>query len=302
MTINRTFSAPEGPILLLGGTGMLGRAWFELLRSKNIPFDAPNSTELDITNTAQIGEHLTARYTAVVNCAALANVDQAEMSRAAAYQVNALGVASVAQRCADLGVPLVHYSSDYVFDGRSSKPYRPDHPCNPINAYGRSKLMGEVAVHASRCSSLTIRTSWLFAPWGRNFIRTIVERLHTGSPLRVIADQVGRPTSAQYLAEASLRLLSGSHRGTWHVANNGACSWYELAVAVAEEIDATGRLDSCTSAEYPLPAERPKSSILDLGATQGAIGLAPHWRSELTGALVQMGAITPRCKSAAVAL
>jgi dTDP-4-dehydrorhamnose reductase len=292
----------EGPILLLGGSGMLGRAWIDLMRSRQIPFEAPTSSELDISDEEQVAEHLAANFTAVINCAAYTDVDGAESSPADAFKVNARGAGLVAEQCAKFGLPLVHYSSDYVFDGRNDKPYGTNHRCNPLNEYGRSKLIGEVAVNASQCHALIIRTSWLFAPWGRNFVWTIEERLRAGLPLRVIDDQIGRPTSAGYLAEASLGLLIGGYRGTWHIANNGTCSWYEFAVAIAKEVGATGSIEPCSSAEYPLPAERPRSAVLDLRMTHETIDTAPHWRTELTSTLAKKGAISAADKAKEMAL
>ncbi len=259
---------------------MLGRAWHELLERRGVPFRALGRPELDLAEPATV-ERLDGDYAAIVNCAAWTDVDGAESREEAARRVNAVGVAALAQRARALGATLLHYSTDYVFNGRGETPYRVDHPRDPVNAYGRTKAEGEEAIERSGCRYLLIRTSWVYAPWGKNFVLTMHRLTAERDTLRVVDDQRGRPTSAEHLAAASLALLERGATGTYHVTDGGACTWCGFTREIARLAGHACDVQPCTTAEFPRPAPRPAYSVLDLSKTEAMIGPMPDWRDNL---------------------
>ena len=231
----------------------------------------------------------------IVNCAAFTQVDLAETEREAAHAVNAVGAGNAARLCAARGARLLHLSTDYVFDGALSRPYREDDPTGPLNYYGTTKLLGEQAIEAAGASHLIVRTQSLFGPNGRNFVQAILRRLREGNaPVRVVNDQISAPTYTKHLAQAILRLLHSSHTGTVHVSASGHCSWYEFACAIAERAGAAGRVVPIPSADYPVPAKRPAFSVLDNRRFSEWTGWTmPGWQDGLTDYLRET-AETPR--------
>ncbi len=217
----------------------------------------------------------------VINCAAYTDVDGAEADEAEATRVNGHGAGNLAARCAETGAVLVHFSTDYVFDGSGTRPYPTDHPLAPLGAYGRSKAAGEAAIRASGCEHLIIRTSWLYAPWGKNFVRTMVELGRKHESLRVVNDQRGRPSSCSYLAERTLALLDHGARGTFHVTDGGECTWFEFATEIMVQTGSKCRVEPCTTDEFPRPAPRPAYSVLDLSATESLLGPSSAWQDNL---------------------
>ena len=187
--------------VLIAPSGMLGRSWAAALEADGVPFTGLDHPGFDLTDPGHL-ERIPEGARLVINCAAYTDVDGAEHDEAAAAELNGAAVGRLADRCRDLGALLLHYSTDYVFDGRASMPYAPDHPRRPRSAYGRTKLAGERALEGSGSEFLCLRTSWLYAPHGKNFVRTIAGLALEKPSLRVVADQRGRPTSAQ-------RALSG---------------------------------------------------------------------------------------------
>lgn len=278
----------ERPIVVLGADGMLGTAWMKLLEERGIPARPATEPALDITDPASIARFVDTETRAVVNCAAYTNVDGAEEHEALATKVNGDAVALLVARCDELGIPLVHYSTDYVFDGQGDAPYPVDHPTDPVNAYGRSKRVGEAHVAASDGPHLVIRTSWLYAPWGKNFVKTIARYAKERDSLKVVNDQRGRPTSAEHLARTSLALLEGGHRGFFHGTDGGECTWYDFAKAIAEHADPSCVVSPCTSEEYPLPAKRPAYSVLDISKTEAAVGPLVPWTDALASVLPRL--------------
>jgi dTDP-4-dehydrorhamnose reductase len=271
----------EGPVLLIGVGGMLYRAWAELLTARQVRFDAPPIAELDLTDAASLARGVRPDYRLVVNCAAWTDVDRAESQRAEALRINGTGVGELARRCATVGATLVHYSTDYVFSGRASSPYPVDAPREPLNAYGESKAAGEIQLEASGCEHLLIRTSWLYAPWAKNFVRTIARLSRERERLSVVRDQRGRPTSSEHLARTSLALLDKGARGAYHVSDGGECSWWEFAGEIVRLCGASCRVEPCSSAEYSQTAKRPTYSVLDLSRTESLVGPMPDWRVNL---------------------
>ena len=174
-----------------------------------------------------------------------------------------------------------HYSTDYVFDGTATEPYQTDHPRSPVNAYGRSKAIGEELIAESGVEHLLVRASWLYAPWGQNFVLTMRDLARSRDSLRVVHDQRGRPTDSRRLGEVSLELAEQGHRGTFHVTDGGECTWFELASLVASIANPSCTVDPCTSAEFPRPASRPAYSVLDISATEQVVGPLIPWEDRV---------------------
>lgn len=273
----------ETPILLIGKSGMLARAWIALLDQRGLAHEDVDFPEFDLTQPDSIARHVTGAHRLVVNCAAWTDVDGAEdpAKYAIAEKVNGIGVGSLAQRCKAVGATLVHYSTDYVFNGQATSPYRTDQPRQPLNAYGRSKALGEELLEQSGCSHLLLRTSWLYAPWANNFVRTIVRLSRVKPALSVVNDQRGRPTSAEHLARASLGLIERGGTGAFHVTDGGECTWFDFAARIVQLAGSSCVVNPCGSDQYPRPAVRPAYSVLDLARTESLLGPMPAWQDNL---------------------
>ncbi len=276
------------PPLLIGVGGMLHRAWAELLARQELAHDSPPLPEFDLTIAASMRPFLNRGRKLVINCAAYTDVDGAEANEALAMAINGTGVGELASLCREYGAFLVHYSTDYVFNGHGRRPYLPDDPMEPIGAYGRTKAVGERLIRESGCQHLIIRTSWLYAPWAKNFVRTIAGLVRQQRPLRIVDDQRGRPTSAEHLAGASLRLLQRGAEGTYHVTDGGECTWYEFAGEIARQMDSSVPVSPISSAELNRPAPRPAYSVLDLAKTEQLIGNMTPWQEALSGVLSRL--------------
>ncbi len=286
------------PILIVGAGGMLGRAFRELLTARGVGFRSADVGEIDIGDLGSVQDQVRVGggVGTVINCAAWTDVDAAETHEAEALRVNGTGVANLARACRESGSTLVHFSTDYVFDGAATTPYTVDHPRDPIGAYGRTKAAGESAIEESvrqGLSALLIRTSWLYAPWGKNFVRTIAAAARSKPVLRVVNDQRGRPTSAEHLARSTMALLDKGVRGVRHVTDAGECTWFEFAREIARRANTmpagpTCRVDPCTTIEYPRPAKRPAYSVLDLSLTERDLGPAPAWTANLADVLARL--------------
>jgi dTDP-4-dehydrorhamnose reductase len=271
-----------GPILVLGGaTGMLGRAVTEALVKRGVEHDVVERDRFDLCREETITSGVASGARVVINCTGWTNVDLAETQEEEATLINGSGVGKLAERCKQIGAVLVHYSTDYVFAGQATEPYAVDQPRAPLNAYGRSKAVGEELVERSGVEHVLIRTSWVYAPWGKNFVRTIVGAAQKRPTLRVVDDQRGRPSSAEQLAETSLRLLEAGGRGTFHASDAGECTWFEFARAAVARAGLSCQVEPCSSAEYPSPARRPSYSVLDLSRTEALIGPLTPWEESL---------------------
>lgn len=274
-------------VLVLGATGLLGKQL--VLRSPRAGSSAAlavrglSSKDLDVRDRRSVAAMLGAlRPRWVINAAAYTDVDGCESDPARAFAVNAEGVRNVADACCECGAFLVHYSTDFVFDGNATRPYQTTDVPAPISVYGQSKLAGEVAVQESGCDHLIIRTSWLFGPGGKNFVDTICSRAASGGELRVVTDQMGRPTFNVDLADATWRLLGTAAHGVIHFCNSGACSWYTLASEALQRAGLHCKLEPITSEALGRPAQRPQYSVLDTGEYERWTGLTPrHWTAAL---------------------
>jgi dTDP-4-dehydrorhamnose reductase len=275
-------------VLVLGAGGMLAR---DLIRAAppGTELLAPPESEADVTNEAVMVRAVTdANPDVIVNCAAYTNVDGAEAERERAFLINgeAPGIVGRAVRRSGGRAVVVHYGTDYVFDGRGRRPYREDDVTGPLGVYGETKLAGERALAASGAEHLIIRTQWLFGLRGRSFPRTMWERATSGKATRVVNDQVGRPTYTVDLARATWKLIG--MRGTAsrrtdalvHVANDGHGTWYDVARRVFAAAGAPQLLAPCTTHQYPTPAARPAFSPLDTTRYESlAGGPLPPWEA-----------------------
>ena len=230
----------------------------------------------------------------VINTAAYTAVDRAESEADQAFRINAEAVAALATACAARDTLLVHYSTDYVFPGNDPRPRREDDPTRPVNVYGASKLAGEEAIRASGCRHLIFRISWVYAAHGHNFLRTMLRLAGERDELRVVDDQIGAPTPAHWIADATAKAIAqrDGRSGTWHLAAAGETSWHGFAEAIFEEAYRSGLIVRrpvvipIRSSEYPTPARRPMYSRLDPSRLQSDFGIAlTDWRVGLSEVL-----------------
>ena len=287
-------------ILLLGGNGQVGR---ELRRSLaplgELVVATRDGVDADVAATFDDSTALAAMVRGsgadvVVNAAAYTAVDKAEAEADAAFRVNSEAPGAIARACARIDALLVHYSTDYVFDGRASQPYREDDATAPLGVYGASKLAGEDAIRASGARHVILRTAWGYASHGRNFLLTMLRLANERDELRVVADQVGAPTSAAWIADATADLIlhGVTEAGTWHLVAAGQTSWHGFASAIMEDAHALGllarmpRVVPIATAEFPTPAKRPAYSVLDTTQLREDFGIvSPAWREGLRATL-----------------
>lgn len=284
-------------ILLTGANGQLGRHFRLLAPQSRHHWIFTDVADLDITSrTAVVNYVQTHKIDVVVNCAAYTNVDRAEVQdQALAARINGEAVGYLAEAVNSVGGTLVHFSTDYVFGGNlNNTPCVETESPNPLGVYGRTKLEGEQ--NAAACRSLIIRTSWLYSEYGKNFLLTMLRLTEEKPEVRVVFDQVGTPTYAGDLAGAVSALIEHEgihHTGIYHFANEGACSWYDFAVAIADLSGHTScRVMPCHSSEYPSPVMRPAYSVLDKTKFKQTFGQPiPHWVDGLKRCLQNLAAV-----------
>ena len=277
-----------GRTLITGGAGMLARALAAALDDVATNVTALDHTALDVTNEralrAAFDEH---EPRIVIHCAAYTRVDDAETHEHEAFAVNAHSVEMLAALCHERNIRLVYPSSDYVFDGTSDRPYRVDDATHPINAYGRSKLAGETAARAAP-GHLIVRTSWLYGAGGRNFVRTVFDRMARDENMRVVDDQHGAPSWTNDVAAMIVALLQhNAPSGIYHATNAGECTWYDVACEVKRLSGARAAIESCASSAFPAAAKRPHYSVLDCSATESFTGARRAWHEALATALAR---------------
>jgi dTDP-4-dehydrorhamnose reductase len=291
-------------ILLTGRNGQVGGELAHALAplGEVIAFDRGG---LDLADPDKIVAAVrSVRPDVLVNAAAYTAVDRAESEPDAAHAINAAAVAILAEEAKRAQALLIHYSTDYVFDGTKEAPYVEEDPPNPINAYGRSKLAGEQAICGIDGPHLILRTSWVYAAHGKNFFLTILRLLKEKDELRVVSDQIGAPTSAGALAEATAELLRrhgtaalGECRGIYHATAGGTTSWHGFAMEIArlEQLGFRARIAPIASSEYPTPAQRPKNSRLSNEKLQRSLGIVlPKWEACLETCHASLRARTGR--------
>lgn len=277
--------------LITGAAGMLGK---DMAKALEEAFEviAMSKKRLDITDYTQVQKSFTSiAPEAVINCAAFTKVDLCEDQSQVAFDVNAKGPENLAKACKKLNIKLIHISTDYVFDGTATTPYREDHPPNPINVYGRSKLQGENYITQTCPNHLIVRTSWLFGKEGPNFIKTMLELSKTRESLQVVNDQMGRPTYTKDLSMAVLLLLKNNAQGIVHFANSGCCTWYDLCCYALKK---AGRnkvnVEPISSDRFKRPAKRPKYSVLNLERFEKITGQRPRpWQEAVDSFLIEIG-------------
>ncbi len=277
-------------LLVFGKTGQVAR---ELQRL--VPDAAYlGRDEADLLNPAACAAAIAASHAeAVINAAAWTAVDKAETEEAAATVVNGDAPTAMARAAAAKGIPFLHISTDYVFDGAGDQPFSPDHPTAPLGAYGRSKLTGEQGIRAAGGNHLILRTSWVVSAHGANFVKTMLRLGRERESLNVVADQIGGPTPAAAIAEALVTaaeaMTKGAKGGTHHFSGTPDTSWADFARAIMAEAGLPCRIHDIPTAEYPTPARRPLNSRLDCRAFTAAFGIPrPDWRQGLAAIVKEL--------------
>ncbi len=288
-------------IVLVTGAG--GQLATELVRTAATDtIIALSENELDIRDSAAVMQAARQhRPTAIINAAAYTAVDKAESESALAYAVNCDGARHLAEAASAVNAFLVHVSTDFVFDGNAHTPYTTEALPAPISVYGASKFAGDQAVREACPDAAIVRTAWVYAAHGRNFVHTMLRLMRERGTVRVVADQIGSPTNARGLADACLAAITKRATGTWHWTDAGVASWYDFAVAIAEcgvaarLLSAMPTVEPIRTVDYPTPARRPSYGVLDKTTTWAALGMrAPHWRETLMRTIEEIAASTAK--------
>lgn len=287
-------------VLITGRNGQVAQALLSSLAGLG-ELTCLGRAELDLADVQAIRQRVrTLRPDLIINAAAYTAVDQAETDADNAFAINAVAPGVLAEEAKALGVPLIHYSTDYVFDGSKASPYREDDEPQPLGVYGQSKLAGEQAITAAGGDYLILRTSWVYSLYGRNFLLTMQRLLQEREELRVVSDQVGAPTWAGTIADTTRALIEQWQQGTpgpwgtYHLTGLGETSWFGFAEAIGEQLRSTGkpcaRLVPIASSEYPTPAQRPLNSRLDCSRLQTAWNVRlPTWQGAVAECLNNAG-------------
>jgi len=286
----------DASILVVGKNGQLARCLAAQAGRRGTPLQAIGRPQIDLARPESIHAVLSAvRPRAIVNAAAYTAVDRAETDSANAFAINATGAGCLADAAARFGIPLIHVSTDYVFDGRKGAPYVEEDRASPLGVYGASKLAGETAVRRAHPAATILRSSWLYSVWPPNFVTTMLRLVSERPVLRVVDDQRGNPTSALDLAGAILDLLDRSEcRGAvYHLSGRGETTWYGFAEAIFEGWSQRGRraprLERISTQNYGATAPRPADSRLDCSKAERELGIRlPDWRSSLEACLDEL--------------
>lgn len=276
-------------ILIVGSNGQLGseiRAIANNYTATQLFFyDLP---DIDITEretvVSVVKEH---SINAIINCSAYTAVDNAEDNQEAAYRVNCYGVEQIVSVAEQFSLKLIHISTDYVFDGTNNTPYSESDPVSPLGVYGQTKYEGEQAVFKSSCDSIVIRTSWLYSAYGNNFVKTMIKLGSDRDSLGVISDQVGTPTSAADLAEASMQIITKSNKISeqgrlYHYSNEGVASWFDFAKAIHSMAKISCKVKAIETKDFPTKATRPNYSVLNKSKIKSDFNIEiPYWRDSL---------------------
>jgi dTDP-4-dehydrorhamnose reductase len=283
------------PILLTGGTGQVGQAVLRQADKRGLEIVAPDRAQMDLTNAQSIADMVASRpWSAVINCAAYTAVDRAETDAELAAQVNAVAPGIFAAETAKLDIPIIHVSTDYVFDGTKDAPYLEDDEVNPLGVYGRTKEMGESAVRSINPRHAIIRTAWVVSAGGANFINTMIRLASERPEVSVVDDQIGCPSNASDIAETLLSVAASPNApyGTWHFVNGGEASWHDLAARIFANMKQrelkTPSLHAIPTSQYPTPAQRPANSRLSTLAIERDFGIKPrHWHDAIDEILAE---------------
>lgn len=276
-------------LIINGSRGQVGAEIFKLFKKKNYKLISINRKEWDMLINPKQGYDLLMKYKPdlVINAAAYTNVEKAETDIISLNLVNVKSLEFLVNGCKKFNIPLIHISSDYVFDGMKNEPYLVNDITNPINAYGKSKLIGENLVKQCKYY-LILRTSWVFSEKGKNFINTIRKKLDKNENLKVIDDQIGNPTSANSIANCLLKIVEKYKKerefinGVYHYTGLGEVSWYELAIFLKETLNSQSQIEPCKTEDYPSHAKRPKYSVLSCVEIEKIFGIEQvSWKEEL---------------------
>lgn len=281
-------------VLVTGKGGQLASE-FEQLKGSNSNWTFLSVEDLDITDNLAVEDYFSnINFDVIINCAAYTAVDKAEDDLELAYAVNEKGVGNLADACNKYGSRLIHYSTDYVFNGESSIPYSENEYTEPRSVYGKSKLAGEELLRENDAvKSIIIRTSWVYSNFGQNFVKTMLRIGKNKSELGVVSDQIGSPTFARDLAEDTLKILEDSNYlwkngDIFHYSNEGSCSWYDFAKQIFDFADIEVKLNALSSKEFPTRAVRPKFSLLDKSKFKKTFKVEiKHWKNSLENMLKQ---------------
>ncbi|WP_338549852.1 dTDP-4-dehydrorhamnose reductase [Roseovarius phycicola] len=280
-------------LLVFGKTGQVSTELGQLLEAVCL-----GRAEADLSDPAACAEAIkAANPSVVINAAAYTAVDRAEEEEDLATIINGDTPGKMATACAELGVPFVHISTDYVFDGQGKAPFAPDAETNPLGAYGRSKLKGEALVRASGATHAILRTSWVFSAHGNNFVKTMLRVSETRNELKVVDDQIGGPTSARSIARACLSLAdqlgkAPGKSGTYHFSGAPDISWHGFATEIFAQAGKPMTIHAIPTSQYPTPAVRPGNSRMDCSSTQQQFGIAqPEWQADLAAVLEELNAL-----------
>lgn len=273
-------------ILVTGANGQLGMEMRNVSAGSADRYIFTDVAELDITDADAVDRVIASeKVDVIVNCAAYTNVDKAEEDEQTADLINHRAVAILASAAAKYGATLIHISTDYVFDGLSCVPYKEDDATSPTGAYGRTKLAGEHAVIESGCRYLIFRTAWLYSPYGKNFVKTMMKLTAEEGSINVVFDQVGTPTCAADLAALIYKVITErmlDRQGVYHFSNEGVCSWYDFAVEIRDLCGNTCDIRPCHSDEFLSRVRRPSYSVLDKTKVKNIFGInIHHWKKSL---------------------
>ncbi|NCF42207.1 MAG: dTDP-4-dehydrorhamnose reductase [Bacteroidetes bacterium] len=244
--------------------------------------------ELDITEIDVVMRHFSkTSCDFIINCAAYTNVDKAEDETLSCFDVNKKGVENLLEACKITGAKLIHYSTDYVFDGERTVPYHEKDTTNPIGNYGKSKLAGENAIKLSGIKSIIIRTSWVYSNYAHNFVKTMINLADHRKEIGIVGDQIGSPTNAEDLAVVTIQILQNNNYNwrvgeVFHYSNEGGCSWYKFGEEIFKHLKSSVLLNEVSTEDYPTKADRPKYSLLDKSKIKRTFGISiPTWQASL---------------------
>ncbi len=290
-------------ILVTGGKGQVGQC-FQQMADEYAPwrFHFVDLDEIDITRRKSVFELIRSLRSLdmkwCINCAAYTAVDKAETEPAKARQINVTGAKNLADACAEAGIPIIHLSTDYVYHNRQNTPFLENDPVSPKSVYARTKLAGDLAVLKANPMAMVVRTSWVYSPFGNNFVKTMLCLGVERPELKVVFDQIGTPTYAPDLTAAILQVIGkierkeiqkATLRGVWHYSNEGVTSWYDFAKAIFEIKNMSCRVLPIETRDFPTPALRPPFSVLNKGKIKACFGLEiPHWRESLIKCLGEL--------------
>jgi dTDP-4-dehydrorhamnose reductase len=277
-------------VLITGANGQLGCTLKKLSSNyDDIEFFFVTKSQLNITDKNSLESFFeNHNFQYCINCAAYTNVDQAEIDKDLAFQINANAVKNLAITCKKFNVVLIHISTDFVFDGTKKEPYKETDIPNPINVYGESKLKGEQYIQSILKRFFILRTSWLYSEYGNNFVKTILRLTRKNKELRVVNDQIGSPTYAQDLAEVILEIIDSknSQYGLYHYSNQGAISWFDFSMAIFNFANISIQVTPIPTSSYPTLAKRPSFSSLNLENSKEKLNIViPNWEVSLKGVI-----------------